>query len=180
MQRTILVFGVASGLIVAVPMFALLAGFPKHDSWATSQVTGYTLMLVALSLIFVGVKRHRDRELGGVIKFLPAFLMGLGISAVAGVVYVLGWELTQALTNYAFITEYPKSVIEAARAKGASSADIDKMTAEMAEFSRMYAKPLFRLPMTFVEIFPVGVIVSLITAAVLRNPRVLPARPAVA
>src|SRR3546814_12654255 len=35
---------------------------------------------------------------------------------------------------------------------------------------------MFRLPMTFVEIFPVGVLVSLVSAAVLRNPRVLPAR----
>lgn len=180
MLRIILLFGIASGLIVAVPMFSLLAGNPGHDSWTSSHFFGYTLMLVALSLVFLGVKRYRDRDLGGVIKFLPAFLLGLGISAVAGVVYVVGWEITQALTNYAFATEYPKAMIEAARQKGASAAELEKMTAEMAAFSKMYANPLFRLPMTFVEIFPVGLIVSLITALVLRNPRVLPARPAVA
>lgn len=180
MQRTILLFGVASGLIVAIPMFTMLALDPQHESWSSSMFAGYTMMLVALSLIFFGVKRHRDRELGGVIKFLPAFLLGLGISAVAGVVYVIGWEITQALTNYAFATEYPAAAIEAARAKGASPAEIEKLTAEMAEFSKMYVNPLFRLPMTFIEIFPVGLIVSLITALVLRNPRVLPARQAVA
>ena len=180
MLRTILPFGLASGLIVALPMFAMLAVDFDHDSWTSSHFFGYTLMLVALSLVFFGVKRYRDRDRGGVIKFLPAFLLGLGISAVAGVVYVVGWEITQALTNNAFITDYPKAMIEAARAKGASAAEIDKMTAEMAEFSRMYVNPLFRIPMTFIEIFPVGVVVSVITALVLRNPRVLPARPAVA
>ncbi len=46
----------------------------------------------------------------------------------------------------------------------------------METFKAQYANPLFRLPMTFIEIFPVGVLVSLISAAILRNPRVLPAR----
>jgi hypothetical protein len=50
------------------------------------------------------------------------------------------------------------------------------MRAEMDAFRVQYANPLFRLPMTFAEIFPVGVLVSLISAAILRNPRVLPAR----
>jgi hypothetical protein len=40
----------------------------------------------------------------------------------------------------------------------------------------MYSNPLYRLPITFVEMFPVGVLISLISAAVLRNSRVLPAR----
>jgi hypothetical protein len=67
-------------------------------------------------------------------------------------------------------------MIEAARAKGASPAEIEALSAQMAEFQEMYANPLFRLPMTFIEIFPVGLIISLIAAALLRNPRFLPAR----
>ena len=46
----------------------------------------------------------------------------------------------------------------------------------MDAFKIQYADPLFRLPMTFVEIFPVGVLVSLISAGLLRNRRFLPAR----
>ena len=51
-----------------------------------------------------------------------------------------------------------------------------KMTAEMDAFKIQYADPLFRLPMTFAEIFPVGILVSLISAGLLRNSRFLPAR----
>jgi hypothetical protein len=40
----------------------------------------------------------------------------------------------------------------------------------------MYRNPLIRMPMTFLEIFPVGLLISLISAAVLKNPRVLPAK----
>jgi hypothetical protein len=175
MSRIILIFGVAAGLIVAVPMDLMLAN-AEHGSAATSMFMGYLLMVLALSLVFVGVKRLRDRELGGVIRFVPALLAGLGISAVAGVIYVIGWEITLAVTDFAFIESYSNAAIEAARAKGAPAADVAAVVAQMDEFRRQYANPLIRLPMTFIEIFPVGVLISLITAALLRNSRFLPAR----
>ena len=55
-----------------------------------------------------------------------------------------------------------------------------QVVAEMERFKANYANPLYRLPMTFSEIFPVGILVSLVTAALLRNRRFLPARPAIA
>jgi len=175
MLRIIVTFGIAAGLIVAVPMFLLISNV-ELGSGANSMLAGYLMMLVALSLIFVGVKRFRDQNLGGVIRFVPALLMGLGISAVAGVMYVIGWEITLAVTDFAFIDGYGTSVMESARAKGASAAELQKISAEMAAFRVQYANPLFRLPMTFVEIFPVGVVISLISAALLRNSRFMPAR----
>ena len=175
MSRIILIFGIAAGLIVAVPMCLLVAN-AEPGSAATSQITGYLIMLLALSLIFLGVKRLRDRELGGAIRFMPAFLAGLGISAVAGVIYVIGWEITLAVTDFAFIDSYSNAAVEAARAKGGSAADIAAVTVQMDEFRRQYANPLFRLPVTFIEIFPVGLLISLISAALLRNSRFLPAR----
>lgn len=171
MFRSILAFGFAAGVIVGLPMFWLITQF-GHGS----MLTGYALMLVALSLIFVGVKRHRDRVLGGAIRFLPAFGMGLGISAVAGIVYMLGWEITLQATDFAFVEDYANSAIEAARARGAPAAEVQAVIASMDEFRTSYANPLIRLPMTFIEIFPVGLIISLVSAALLRNSRFLPAR----
>ena len=175
MPRIILIFGVVAGLIVAVPMCLLVAN-AEPGSAATSHFTGYLIMLLALSLIFFGVKRLRDRELGGVIRFVPALLAGLGISAVAGVIYVIGWEITLAVTDFAFIDSYSTAAVEAARAKGASAADVEAVIAQMDEFRRQYANLFFRLPMTFIEIFPVGLLISLISAALLRNSRFLPAK----
>ncbi|MGE0596991.1 MAG: DUF4199 domain-containing protein [Hyphomonadaceae bacterium] len=176
MLRTILIYGAIAGIGVAIPMFTLLALDRDFNSFGSSAVTGYTLMILALSLIFVGVKRYRDTAKGGVIKFGQAFLVGLGISAVAGVIYVIGWETTLVLTNYSFAADYAQAAIAAAQAKGASAAEIDALRTQYAEFERSYANPLFRLPMTFIEIFPVGLIISLIAAALLRNPRFMPAR----
>jgi hypothetical protein len=175
MTRIVLIFGAVAGVAVAVPMCLLVAN-SEHGSAATSYFVGYLIMLLALSLVFLGVKRLRDREFGGVIRFVPALLAGLGISAVASVIYVIGWEITLAVTDFAFIDSYSNAAIEAARASGASPAEMKAIIAKMDDFRRQYANPLFRLPVTFIELFPVGILVSLISAALLRNSRFLPAR----
>lgn len=173
MLRTILIFGVLAGLVVAVPMnLMMLFGDSEHG--AHSMITGYALMLLAFTFTFIGVKHYRDRALGGVIRFLPALLVGLGISVVASVMYVIAWEITLHATNFSFMADYSRAMIEAARAKGASPAELAKITGEMQTMQAQYANPLFRLPMTFVEIFPVGLIVSLVSAGLLRNSRFLP------
>lgn len=142
------------------------------------MAVGYAMMLVALSTVFVALKRRRDRELGGVIKFWPAFGTGLLISLIAGVIYALTWEAALAITGYDFADQYAAGLVARERAAGASAARIAEVTARMEAFKTQYANPIVRLPMTFVEIFPVGVLVSLVSAALLRNSRFLPARAA--
>ena len=178
MLRTILKYGVIAGLVVGGFMFATFLGFDGMPPLKYGMWIGYTTMLVALSAVFVGIKRHRDVDRGGVIGFWPAFGVGLGISFVAGIFYVVAWEAVQAVSGMDFATSYSQAMLESARTKGASAEALAKMSAEMAAFKLQYADPLFRLPMTFVEIFPVGVLVSLVSAALLRNSRFLPARRA--
>jgi hypothetical protein len=175
MLKKILVYGLIAGLIAGLPLSAFVI-FARDNAPDHGLLIGYTIMLVALSTIFVAVKRHRDEALGGIIRFWPAFGLGLGISAVAGVLYVLAWEASCAATHFDFASVYAASMIEQKRAAGASAAELAKVAAEAARFKVQYHNPLFRLPMTFMEIFPVGVLVSLLSAALLRNPRFLPAR----
>ena len=179
MLRTILVYGSIAGLIVGVPMIAqvvALQGSMPHG--AIGMVIGYTTMLVALSVIFLAVKRRRDVDGGGVIRFWPAFGLGLGIGLVAGVFYVAAWEIAQAVTGMDFGGDWARGMVASARAKGVSGAALAKVQGEAEAFRASYANPLMRWPMTFMEIAPVALLVSLVTAAVLRNPRVLPARAA--
>lgn len=169
-----IVYGLLSGLVVSGVIVAGIAMGPDggafHSVWF-----GYLVMLVALTFIFVGVKRYRDVERGGMIRFLPAFYTGLGIAAVAGIAYVCVWELYEASTGYRFMDDYIAAMIRDRQAEGASAAEIARQIAEMENMRTSYANPLFRIPMVFLEIFPVGLIVALISAALLRNPRLLPA-----
>ena len=175
MLKIALIYGaIAGSIVIAVMTLGII--FSDEDTHTGSQAFGYTIMIVALTLIFVGVKRHRDRNLGGVIKFAPAFGLGLAIAAVAGVFYVFGWEIYLASTDYAFMENYARAALAAKAKAGATAVELEKLTAEMAAMTENYKNPLFRLPITFVEIFPVGLIVALVSAALLRNPKLLPAR----
>ena len=172
MTRTILTYGLISGVIAILGIIGTIVWPGEHHSvWL-----GYLIMLVALSAILLGVKQHRDRVLGGVIKFWPAFLVGLGIAVIAGLAYVAVWEVYLALTHYTFMDSYVDNILAAKRAAGVTGAAYQKLAAEMETMRRNYANPLYRWPMTFVEIFPVGLLVALASAALLRNPRFLPAR----
>jgi hypothetical protein len=135
---------------------------------------GYLTMIVALTTVFLGIKRHRDRALGGVIRFLPAFGLGVAISLVASVFYVVSWEIVTAYGKFDFVAFYSNSMIEAARAKGPEA--MRKAAEEVESFKSMYANRAIRMGLVFTEIFPVGLLISAISAAVLRNSRVLPAR----
>jgi hypothetical protein len=176
MLRKIFSYGVIAGLLVGIPLFTLSVAWNGHPESPYGAVFGYATMLIALSTVFVAIKRHRDTELGGVIRFWPAFGLGLGISVVAGIFYVVAWEAALAVTHMDFAGSYAKAVVDHAIAKGVSGDALAKLSAEMEVFKRQYANPLYRLPMTFAEIFPVGVLVSLVSAGLLRNDRFLALR----
>ena len=176
MLRSILTFGTIAGLLVGIPLFAITVSQHGHPPLAWGAVIGYTTMLVALSAVFVAIKRRRDVDLGGVIRFWPAFGLGLGVSFVAGLFYVLAWEAATVATHMDFASGYAKAVLGEARARGESAEALSKLGTQMEAFKAQYANPLYRVPMTFAEIFPVGVLVSLISAALLRNSRFLPLR----
>lgn len=178
MLRTILKYGVIAGLVVGGFMVATFTVFSGMPPLKYGMLIGYTTMLIALSAVFVGIKRHRDVDRGGVIEFWPAFGVGLGVSFVAGIFYVAAWEALQAVTQMDFANSYAQAIIAGEKAKGASAEALAKLSADMEAFKVQYADPLFRLPMTFVEIFPVGVLVSLVSAGLLRFSRFLPARRA--
>lgn len=171
-------YGAISGAIVVGVIIAgiFLASAGHHGHGLTSQLFGYLVMILALSAIFLAVRDHRNKNLGGVIKFLPAFGLGLLVSLIAGIAYALGWEIYLAATHYTFMDNYVAQMIEAKRAAGMSGEAFDAYVAQLEQMKEMYRNPLFRLPMTFIEIFPVGFLIALISAAILRNPKVLPAR----
>ena len=118
MLRRVLTYGTVAGAIVGVPLSALTIAMNGHALMSYGMVIGYTLMLIALSTVFVAIKRHRDGDLGGVITFWPAFGLGLGISFVAGIFYVVAWEAAVAVTHSDFATAYANAHDRPAEGKG--------------------------------------------------------------
>ena len=176
MLRTVLFYGVLAGLVVGVPLSVLTLTMSGQTMTHYGMLLGYAIMLVAFSGVFLGIKRHRDVDRGGVIGFWPALGLGLAISLVASTIYVIAWEVSCAVAQVDFASAYARAMIAQKQAEGVSGPALAQFKAEMDQFKVQYANPLYRWPMTFAEIFPVGVLVSLISAAVLRNSRFMPSR----
>lgn len=157
-MRYALIYGLLSGLVI---MAVILGGSKLAPNAAIFQTVwfGYTVMVVAMTFLFVGVKRYRDVEKGGVIRFRPALGMGLAIGLVAVLTYVLIWEAYLAATHYAFIDLYFSGT--------------DPETVAMRE---TYSNPLYRAFYTALELGPVALIMAFVSAGLLRNPRLLPAK----
>jgi hypothetical protein len=180
MLRIILIYGLIGAVIVGGPLLWGMLAFDVNSGKMPENgaLVGYATILVALTGVFLGVKHYRDKEKGGVIKFLPALGVGLGISAVASLGWVIAWEISLAVTKFDFVTAYYGAMIEQAQADGATAEKIAQMRTEQEGFASMYSNPVIRMGITFVEMFPIGVVISLISAALLRNSRFLPARAA--
>ena len=174
MRRYLLIYGSIAGAIVILT--AIVASeFADTRRAASLEWLGYVIMVLALSLIYVGIRRYRDEQLDGTIGFSTGFLVGFGISSVAAIIYVVAWELYLAATDHAFIDVYIEAVLEERQGDGMTDSELEELSAGMESIRKQYADPLFRIPMTFLEILPVGLIITLISAFLLRTDKEPPA-----
>lgn len=169
MKKTVLIYGVVAGLISTSLFIGLmLLGKAGHD-FKNGMIYGYTLMILAFSFIFVATRITRDKYEGGVISFGKAFRIGLYITLIASTIYVIVWLVDYYFFIPDFAEKYSAHVIETLKASGASEAEIAKQSAEMAKFSEMYKNPFFNALITYSEIVPVGLVISLISAFALKR-----------
>jgi hypothetical protein len=169
MKKVVLTFGLISGALMAAFMFATLPFHDKigFDKWGL--IVGYTSMVLAFMLVFFGIRSYRENVGGGAITFGRAFAVGILIAIISSICYVIAWEILYFNFMPDFMDKYAAHVIDQARASGASAAAIQQKTQEMQQFKQMYSNPFFNAAMTFIEPFPVGLLITLISAAILRK-----------
>jgi hypothetical protein len=172
MQRIVLKHGLIAGGIVIV-MFAItlplcLKGIIDFDN--DGAILGYTSMVLAFLLVFFGIRSYRE-EIGGAIGFGKAFQVGILITLVACAIYVVTWEIVYWGFIPDFLEQYNAHALDKLRAAGATEAALREEQAKMARLAKLYANPLINAGMTFLEPFPVGLIVTLVSAAILRKKR---------
>lgn len=173
MKKTILVFGLIAGLIVTAMMVYSASRIANHQDFKGNEILGYTTMLVAFSFIFVGIKNFRDKHNQGVISFGKAFRIGLYITLVASTLYVVVWLVDYYVFIPDFAEKYATCVMDKAKSSGATPTELNEQAAKMAQFTEWYKNPLFVILATYAEILPIGLIVSLISALLLkRKPKV--------
>jgi hypothetical protein len=170
MKRIVLTFGLIAGGILSAMMFATIPFMDKIGN-DKGEVIGYTTMVLAFLMVFFGIRSYRDTVAGGAISFGRAFAVGIQITLIACVCYVASWEIIYYKMMPDFADKYAARVVEKTKASGATQAQVAETTRKMDEFKAMYKNPLINVAMTFVEPFPVGLLITLACAGVLRRKR---------
>lgn len=169
MKKNVLVFGLISGFIVSIFMVFGMNNLMASSDFDNSMILGYTSMIIAFAFVFVGIKNYRDKYNMGAITFGQAFRTGFWITLISSTIYVITWAIDYNYFIPDFMDKYAAHMIEQSKAAGATAAEIEKQTAEMAGYKEMYKNPLLFALFTYMEILPVGLIITLISAMILKR-----------
>ena len=179
MKKTVLTFGLISGLVISVLMGGQLLIADKLGS-GHSLVLGYTMMVASFLLIYFGIRSYRDNNLAGQISFGRAFACGILITLITTVCYVAMWEIVYFNFIPHFMDSYFAAQIHKVQSSGLDPAAIATKVAEIQHTQQLYQNPFVNMAYTFMEPLPVGLIITGISAAILRRkaPREPTAAPA--
>jgi hypothetical protein len=167
-KKTILTFGLISGALISL-MMALTVPFQDKIGSGHSYVIGYATIVLSLLLSFFGIRSYRDNVGKGQITFGKAFAVGISITIISCLCYVLTWEVIYYNFMPDFMDKYAAHIIEKMKAAGETAAAIQQKSEELDRLKVAYKNPLINVAMTFIEPFPVGLVITLISAAVLRR-----------
>ena len=173
MKKIIFSYGIIAGLITTAWWNISENFMPDSVLLSTRTWMGYASMVLAFSLIFVGIKQYRDNFNGGYITFGKAFKTGLYIALIASTFYVGVWLVVYYFFFPDFIQRFSHLQELQSRADGKSPAEVQQAVASLVKMGQLYKNPLFNILFTYGEILPVGLIMSLIAAGILKK-KVLP------
>jgi Protein of unknown function (DUF4199) len=172
MRKVILIFGLLAGAAISIFQVVGIALWENTGKVIDNALVGYAVMVIALSMIFFGIKSYRDNYQSGEIRFWKGLQIGLLITLIASFLYALTWETynrVRPASATAFIDYYVECQIDKLKRKGGAADAIDQEVKKINDFKIMYRNPAIRFGMTLLEIMPVGIIITLISAALLRK-----------
>ena len=169
MKQTIWKFGLWSAAVSSGFMLIEMPFMEKIGNAYAGWIIGYASIVLSFLLVYFGIRSYRDRQNGGEITFGKAFGVGILITLISCAAYVLVWEVSYFTFFHGIMDNYGANVIHRMQAAGASPAAIQAKMAELAKDRQAYENPLYNSAITFLEPFPVGLIITLISAALLRR-----------
>lgn len=174
MKKTVLVFGFIAGALISAFMGTSMAimgcGSEQMDGGSTSMIIGFSAMIVAFSFVFIGIKNYRDKHNNGAISFGKGMVLGVLISLIASTLYVATWAVEFHFFMPDFMDKYSAMQIKHLQESGISGEALQKTITEMEQSNYDYKhNPLVFAAYTYSEILPVGIIVTVISALILKR-----------
>ena len=168
MRKSVLIFGVSSGVVAIVMMLATLPYIQNHDS-EKADIFGYASMVLSALLVFFGIRSFREKESAGRLTFGRGLLVGVLITLISWACFSVAFELIYFWIVPDYGEKFAACMIERARDSGGTPADIDKARSQAAMFRRLWDNPFTNAALTFATLFPVGFAAAAISATILRK-----------
>lgn len=138
------------------------------------MLIGYSTMVISLSLVFFGIKSLRDNHYNGVISFGKATKAGLLITLIASVMYALAWEVSYSQIGEDFNKKMQEQYFAEQEAKGLAPEELEAQKEKIKASIEYYKNPIIRFGITMTEVLPVGILITLLSAGLLRKKEFLP------
>jgi len=164
MKRIILVFGSVIGVLLTINAIIMMNIIYSNPDFKGNDVVGYAKLVIMFSLIYFGVRNYRNNHLDGKISFLNALKKGALICLVASTIYTVFGLLYYYLFVPDFVDVFTEHVI-----RNSAPEEVEAVTAQMTSFKEMYKNPLFAILITYLEVLPVGMIVALFSAFIVKK-----------
>lgn len=168
MKKIVLTFGLISGVMISVLMGGQLLLANKISS-GHSMILGYTTMVASFLLVYFGIRSYRDNNLNGQISFGRAFTCGILITLITTVFYVAMWEIVYFKFMPHSMDSYFAAQIHKVQSSGLDPATTAAKVSAIRHSQQLYENPFVNMAYTFMEPLPVGLIITLISSAVLRR-----------
>ena len=167
MKKTVLTFGVISGVVSSLMMLGTIP-FMHRIGFDRGLIVGYTAIVLSFLLVFFGIRSYREQA-GGALTFTRGFTVGILITLISCVFYVATWQLIYFKLQPGFMDTWEAYAVERVRAEGGGPEKIEATRRQMHSFKQAYDNPLTNAAYTFIEPFPVGLLITVVSAAILRR-----------
>lgn len=167
--KIIIKYGLIAGLILsgmAVVGFLMEGGNGKFDS---GQSIGYIFQIAAFLMIFLGIREHRDKLLGGSINFTMAFRTGLLIVIIGSLMYTLTWMIYIHFVDTGFTDRYTEFMVDQIKNQITDPAEAEKNIEAFRKNMTEFKHPATRSMYTFLEVFPPGLLITILCALLMRR-----------
>lgn len=169
MKTSVIKFGVISGVIFTAMVILMVILEGGTGNFEAGQGLNYLFMVAGYSMVFFGIREYRDKKLNGIISFNAAFRTGLLIVIIAALLYTITWVVYQHYVDKEFTDRYTEFVIDKIKSGNKSQeqieAEIETFTKNMKEYNSPFTRGIY----TFLEIFPLGLLISVLCALLMRK-----------
>ena len=166
MNKIVLKNGLFGSSIVTALLLSVTFYMKANPEKEVSMFFGFAGMLLAFFFVVLGIKQQRDTN-NGSISLGKAFLTGFWITLIISTIYVIVW----LIIFYNFFPNFAEHYTDMAIAK-ASPDEVAQVTEDMNSFKEMYKSPIMVILLTYMEILPLGIVFSLISALILKKKQI--------